>query len=357
MEEIIRIEACDPVEVIEYCYERGWTDGLPVVPPMPWRVQEILEAGGRSADEVLGSIEFLRRTVTVGKIAINAVMAGCRPDFFPVVLACLDVMLDERWGLHLAGASTHSPSILCVVNGPIREQLGINCGKNAFSPGWRANATIGRTLRLVMLNVLGYSPRYFDNGTMGNPAKYSFCFGEYEEVSPWEPLHVQQGLPADTSAVTLFIAEAPRQTTSRLSQDPEIILLAAADMIATVGTGTIRPDEKGFLIVISPEHAQMIGAKGWSKDDVRQFIYEKACRPVADFKRAGRLAGEIEPGDEEKMFRMMYHLKDIAVVVAGGLAGQYTTVIPIWVHINGWHNILTKAIKQPQQVLPVDDER
>ncbi|MDA0990874.1 MAG: hypothetical protein O3A51_09000, partial [Verrucomicrobia bacterium] len=294
----------DPVELIEFCYRQGWTDGLPVVPPLPKRVGEMLEAGGREPSEVMGFVNFVRRKVTVEKVAINAVMAGCRPDYFPVVLACVEAMLENRFGLHLAAASTHSPAIMPIINGPIRKQLDVNSGKNAFSPGWRANATIGRSLRLILMNVLGYSPRYFDNGTMGNPAKYSYCVGEYEEVSPWEPLHVERGSAVGTSAVTLFTAEPPRQTSSRRSRDPEVILLSVADMIATVGTATSRPDEEGFLIVVSPEHAGMMGAAGWTKRDVKQYLFEKSHRPLVDFKRAMRLPGAIEPGDEGRMMPM-----------------------------------------------------
>ncbi len=345
MDDAISIPVSDPVDIIEYCYQQGWTDGLPVVPPLPRRVQEMLEAGGRAPDEVMGFVKFVRRQVTVKKIAINAVMAGCLPEYFPVILACVEGMLADNFGLHLAAASTHSPAIMPVINGPIRNQLDVNCAKNAFSPGWRANATIGRSLRLILMNVLGYSPRYFDNGTMGNPAKYSYCVGEYEEVSPWEPLHIERGFPPGSSAVTLFAAEPLRQTSSRRSREPEIILLSAADMIATLGTATSRPDEEGFLIVISPEHAAMIGARGWKKNDIKQFLFEESHRPLFDFKRAMRLPGEIEPGDETRMTPMMRSADDIVVMVAGGLAGMYTLVIPIWIHNDDVNTIVTKEIK------------
>ncbi len=338
---VVRLTARDPVEVIEYCYERGWTDGLPVVPPVRWRVQQMLDAGGRPADEILGVVKFRRRTITVDKVAINAVMAGCLPEYFPVVLACVEAMMEEAFGLHLAAASTHSPAILALINGPIRQQLEVNCANNVFSPGWRANATIGRALRLILLNLCGATPADFDGGTMGNPAKFSYCIGEYEETSPWEPLHVERGLPANSSAVTLFVAEAPHQINSRLSQDPEVILRSVVDMMTPVGNGTALPDEGGFLVVFGPEHAMTIGRKGWAKADVRRFMYEQARRPLIDFKRSARVSGHIEAGDDQRMLSMMHHPEDAFVAVAGSLAGQYSVVIPIQCHTT----VITKPVK------------
>ena len=354
--EVTRITARDPVEVIEHCYERGWTDGLPVVPPVRWRVEQMLAASGRSAGDVLGVLTFRRRTITVEKVAINAVMAGCLPEYFPVVLACVEAMLEEAFGLHLAAASTHSPAILVVVNGPARQALNINCANNVLSPGWRANATIGRALRLVLLNVCGAAPADFDGGTMGNPAKYSYCMGEYEEASPWEPLSVERGVPRGESAVTLFCAEAPRQVCSRLSQEPEVILRAVVDMMTVVGNGAALPNEGGFLVVMGPEHAGTIGGRGWSKADVRRFLYEQARRPLIDFKRAARIPGPIEPGDETRMLAMMHHPEDVFVAVAGSQAGQYSLVIPTQAHAT----VITKAVSTrsggPDGVCTADDQ-
>lgn len=338
--DVVRIPASDPVEVIEYCYTQGWTDGLPVVPPVPWRVQEMLQAGGRPGSEVLAVLTFRRRTITVEKVAINAVMAGCLPDYFPVVLACVEALLDEAFGLHLAAASTHSPATLVIINGPIRQLLNVNCANNAFSPGWRANATIGRAVRLILLNLCGAAPADFDGGTMGNPAKYSYCIGEYEEASPWEPLHVERGLTADMSAITLLAADAPRQINSRLTQDPEIILRTVVDMMIPVGNATSLPDEGGFLVIFSPEHAMTIGNNGWSKADVRRFIYEQARRSLLDFKRLARVPAHMEPGDEKGMLAMVHQPQDVLVAVAGSLAGQYSLVIPSQSHTT----VITKPV-------------
>lgn len=337
---VARVAVRDSVDAIEECYERGWTDGLPVVPPVPRRVREMIEAGRRPADEVLGTIRFRRRAITVGKVAINAVMAGCLPEYFPVVLACVEAMMEEAFGLHLAAASTHSPATLVLINGPIRKALNVNCANNAFSPGWRANATIGRALRLILMNLCGAAPADFDGGTMGNPAKYSYCVGEYEEVSPWESLSVERGLPAGSSAVTLFCAEAPRQVNNRLSRDPEVILGTMVDMMTVVGNGTARPDEAGFLVVLGPEHATTIGRQGWSKADVERFLFENARRPLVDFKRAARVPGAIEPGDETRMLAMMHHPEDIFVAVVGSQAGMYSLVIPVQCHTT----VITKPV-------------
>lgn len=342
--ERVHVAIRNPVEAIEFCFEQGWTDGLPVVPPESWRVEQMLAAGAQPGERILGDLKYRRRRISVEKVAINAVMAGCKPEYFPVVLACVEAMVDPAFGLHLAAASTHSPGILVLVNGPIRDELGVNCSNNAFSPGWRANATIGRTLRLILLNVLGYSPAYFDGGTMGNPAKLTYCVGEYEEVSPWEPLHVERGLSLEASAVTLFVAESPKQVNSRLSSEPEVLMQAMTDAMTLVGTHAARPDEGGFLVVMGPEHANQIASRGWSKTDVRRHLYEHAKRPLADFKRAARVPGELEPGDEERMFPMMRGPEDLFLAVAGSLAGQYTLVIPIQTHHAG---VVTKQVVKP----------
>jgi hypothetical protein len=301
----------------------------------------MLEAGGRRPDEVLGVLTFRRRTITVEKVAINAVMAGCRPEYFPVVLASVEAMLEDAFGLHLAAASTGSPAVLALINGPIRRALDVNCGRNALSPGWRANATIGRAIRLVLMNLCGAAPADFDGGTMGNPAKYSYCLGEDEEASPWEPLAAGRGVPAGASAVTLFVAEAPRQLNNRLARDPEIILGTVVDMMTVVGNATSHPDEGGFLVVMSPEHARTIGRAGWSRADVRRFLWERAERPLADFKRLARVPGPIEPGDETRRLRMMRHPEDVFVAVAGSPAGQYSLVIPIQCH----GTVITKRVE------------
>ncbi len=190
-------------ELIEYCYAQGWTDGLPVVPPIREFVDEFLATTDRDPDEVLMVQAHLDRACTVRQAAINAVMAGCRAEYFPVVLAAVDAF--EASGIartNLMQSTTGQAEIL-IVNGPLRQQLGFNSTENIFGPGDRANATVGRALRLIIMNVLGIRPHEFDQSTQGTSAKYACCFAENEEDSPWEPLHVERGFPRDASTVTL----------------------------------------------------------------------------------------------------------------------------------------------------------
>src|SRR2546426_60646 len=185
------------VEGVETYFERGWTDGLPVVPATEDAVWRFLEAGGRKPGDVVITEPVRRRTITAEKIAINAVMAGCRPEYMPVLLAALEAMADPAFTLHGAITSTGGSATLLVVNGPIRTRLGFNAGGNVFGPGWRANATLGRAIRLITLNCLGALPGLLDRSTQGHPGKYTFCIAELEEESPWEPLHVARGLPRE----------------------------------------------------------------------------------------------------------------------------------------------------------------
>jgi hypothetical protein len=323
-----RVEVAGVAEAMEVCFERGWSDGLPVVPPTEERVWEMLMYAAIEPQQIVGLFPVRRRAITAEKVAINAVMAGCPPEYFPVVLAAVEAITDAAYGLHLHSASTSGPTPLIIVNGPIRKQIGINCADSVFGPGFRANATIGRAIRLILQNCCGAIPGILDRATLGHPGRYSYCIGEHEEASPWEPLHVERGLPREASAVTVISAESHSQINSRISNDPEVILLSVLDVMTTLGGGVPHPGDGGFTIVLGPEHAETIGAAGWSKGEIRRFLFEKAQRPVIDFKRAARLPGEIAPGDAGRLLRVIEYPEDIWIVVAGGLAGRYSAVIP-----------------------------
>src|SRR5579884_2679781 len=189
-----RYEVPDTLEAIEFCYQQGWTDGLPVVPPTEARVAEFLAAAGLAPDAVLGTVPERGRVITAEKVAINAVMAGCLPTYLPVVVAAVQAMTADEFCLHGSMASTGGAAPLVIVNGPVRTQLGMNAGVNVFGPGTRANATIGRALRLVLLNVCDAQPGVLDQATLGHPGKYAYCIAEDEETTVWQPLHVERGL-------------------------------------------------------------------------------------------------------------------------------------------------------------------
>jgi hypothetical protein len=320
------IETAGWPEAVEACFERGWSDGLPVVPATPARVLQCLAAAGREPQEVLFREPTRRRTVTVEKVAINAVLAGCRPEYLPVVLAALEAMADPAYNLHGAITSTGGSAPLVVVNGPVRRTLGINGGANLFGPGWRANATIGRALRLVILNCLGAQPGVLDRSTQGHPGKYTYCIGELEEESPWEPLHVERGFAPAASTVTVFAAEGPHNVLTHYGHDAEAILLTLADVLA--GLGSFSPGQS--VLVLAPEHVRILARDGWTKARLRETLYDRARRTLAELKRAGKVAGPVEPGDETRLVRRGQGPEDIAIVVGGGAAGGHSAFIPSW---------------------------
>ena len=329
------IEWEDPVEAVERCYELGWTDGLPVVPPTVERVQQFLDHVKRPAGEVIGSLPERRREVTVGKAAANAVMAGCLPEYFPVVLAATEAMLDPRFNLVGPSSSLGGAGILVIVNGPIARELGINARNNLFGPGNRANATIGRAIRLILMNACAAIPGLFDRSILGHPGKYSFCIAEAETETHWAPLHVERGFAADQSAVTVFACEGPRQV--RANEDPETVINTVADVAGSLGTSMCTVGSTGdtSAVVRQGEVAVVVAGRsgvweGWSKDDFRKALHARLRRSLADLKRAGEVQGDIEPGDDSRFVSLVPDPEDILVVFAGGEERTMCAVMPSW---------------------------
>ncbi len=332
--------AVDPLAAIEYCYTQGWTDGLPVVPPTEARVAEFLAHLGRERDEVLGGVPERRRTVTVEHVVANAVMAGCLPEYGPVVVAAIEAALQSAFNLVGPSASLGGSAIMTIVNGPIAETLQINSRNNLFGAGNRANATIGRAVRLVLMNTCGAIPGLFDRSCLGHPGKYTYCIAENAADSPWLPLHAERGLQAADSAVTVFACEGPRQVRNSARATPEGVLTTIADAMSTLGTslttsGSVADSATGtrqgeIAVVIAGEHMTTIAEQGWSKQDVRAYLAEHARRTVADLKRGGGLPGEVQPGDETEVIPVVARPEDILVIAAGGSEGAMSAVIPSW---------------------------
>src|SRR3989454_2775289 len=224
----------DPVHAIESLYARGVTDGLPVVPPTRALVERAVAAAGRAAGELVALVPPNYGRATVEKIAINAVMAGCRPEYLPVVIAAVDAACDEAFDLHGVSATTNAPSPLVIVNGPIRAALEINSGAGVFRSGARANATIGRAPRLVCGNLGGAEPRAVSMSTLAHPGRYTYCIGEHEEASPWESLAVEHGFAAEQSTVALLAADAPLGVYAQRSRTPEDLLPTIAASMAVI---------------------------------------------------------------------------------------------------------------------------
>jgi hypothetical protein len=329
----------DPLlEAIEYCYEQGWTDGLPVVPPTPALVERFLAETDRDPDEVLVRLAQFRRAATVRQVAVSAAMAGCRPEYLPVVLAAFEAVVDEGWPAAGAWQSTTGGGPLLIVNGPVRTELGFNSRGNVFGPGFRANATVGRAMRLAILNVFGVRPHELDQSTQGSPGKYSLCIAENEEDSPWEPLHVELGSSPSDSVVSALHTRGIDFVDNRHTADARRILNDIGDSIAR--TGTVLRLQKRVGVVIGPEHAQLLASQGMSKRDVKEYLVENSFRRVDDLRRAGK-DGEMkipkaadsstgsmhgmaeptgraegDPGGDER-FRVLHSPDDVLVVVAG----------------------------------------
>jgi hypothetical protein len=322
-------EAADPAALIEAYYDAGWTDGLPVVPPSNASIAATLAAASLQGHEVLGEIPGRNVEVIADKAAINTVMAGCRPEYMPVVVAAVKSLCEPAFAYHGPASSTGGSAMVLVVNGPIAKRLGINSGNNAFGQGHRPNATIGRAVRLIMMNAMNTRPGFLDRATLGNPGKYAFCFAEHEEDHPWEPLHVGRGLRKEDSAVTLIASNSLYQVYNQLAATPEPLLRCFADALSNAGS----PNLRGFnetLIVFAGEHADILKTAGWSRGDVQRFLVEHTRRRVADYKRAARIPGAITADDETTWRHVFERPEDILIACAGGRAGSWSACLPGW---------------------------
>ncbi len=304
----------DPVQdakaAIEYCYQQGWTDGLPVVPATRADIEACLATTDHPADEIIGSQPHLGRSVTVAQAAANAIMAGCRPEYFPVVLAAWQAVCQER-SSRGAWQSTSGPSPLLVVNGPVRQRLGINYAGGVFGPGFRANATIPRAIGLIVRNGYGVRPQELEQATQGLPGRWSICLGENEEISPWEPVSVVGGVPAGTDAVSAMLIRTVEYIDNRSTDSAEAVLTDLADTLGRMGAYVGGPHSSGGL-VLGPEHAQLLGNAGYSRADVQQWLFEHSVRDPADMAAAGK--GEhVGAGP----FRMLPSAEAIPIIVAG----------------------------------------
>lgn len=321
-----RFELSDPAEAVEFCYRQGWTDGLPVVPPTPERVSEFLAYAGHESGDILGTIPPRNRIITAEKVAINAVMAGCLANYMPVIIAAIEAMCQEPFNLHGISATTGGTAPLLIVSGPVAQQLNINGGVNCFGPGVRANATIGRAIRLILMNVGGSIPGILDKACLGHPGKYSYCIAEDEEGNPWEPLGTERGMPQDVSSVTVFAGEAPHYVNSHLSGTGERLVGAIVNtMMGTMYRGGC------WVLVLCPEHVTVFQQEGWNKAQIRQAISERAVRSLAEFKRLNGLPdSDISAKDEQTDYRYTSSPDDVLIVTAGGRAGGFSAIIPPW---------------------------
>jgi len=297
----------------------------------------MLAGAGLRRDEIRGEIPGRNTIVVAEKVAINAALAGCRPEYMPVVAAAIRGLCHPDFAYHGPASSTGGSAMVLIVNGPIAQRLKLNSGNNAFGQGWRPNGTIGRAVRLTMMNVMQTRPGLLDRAVLGNPGKYSFCFAENEDEHLWEPLHVSRGLNPAQSAVTVYASNSLYQVYNQLAATPEPLLLCFADALASAGI----PNVRGFsqsLLVFAGEHSEVFRTSGWSKRRVKEFLVAHARRTVAHYKRAGRIDGAVTPGDESTWRHVFDDPDDLLIVCAGGRAGSWSACLP------GWGKKWTKAV-------------
>ncbi|MFK8048306.1 MAG: thioredoxin [Halioglobus sp.] len=324
-----RIEIADLEDPMESCFERGWSDGLPVVPPTEIRVVRMLAGTTRDPKEVLGLIPPDLQPCTIEKVAINAVMAGCKPEYLPVVIAAVEACLIEEFCMHGLLATTWFSGPMLIVNGPIAKAIGMNSGTNALGQGNRANATIGRALQLVIRNVGGGKPGGVDRSTIGNPGKYTFCFAEDEDNSCWESLAVQRGFDKGASTVSLFAADGVQGMADQKSREPESLCRSFAASLLSVGHPKFAMVSDAFII-IAPEHQRIFSDAQWSKKQVLDKISEFTTRPGSDI--IGGIDGIAEgmPEYVKDMDLPKFKPGGLNIVRAGGTAGLFSAIVGGW---------------------------
>ena len=314
-----------PEAVLAAFTERQWCDGLPIVPPTEERVRAML--GGRDGAASLGAMPPLWRQATVDKVAVNAVMAGCEPASFPIVLAAVEAMLDPTFNLYGVQATTHPVAPLLIVSGRYGRRVGVHGGSGCFGPGFRANATIGRAIRLVLLNIGGAWPGRYDMATQGSPAKFSYCIAENVDASPWEPLHAGD-------VVTVYGGEPPHNVNDHVSTTAAGILTNVADTAVSLGSNVGWYFGQGqLLVVLGPEHARTIAGDGLGRRDVQQYVFENARQPLGHMKLGGMWGMHDWPAwmnavnDPQARLPRVPSPDDVLVIVAGG-SGKHSSVVP-----------------------------
>jgi hypothetical protein len=321
--EALEIPDLGPPEWFDWAEQRGWGDGLPSIPP----TEDLVDAMLAGATPELGPLPPSRLAPTPRSVAANAVMAGARPADLPVLLAALAAVQAEEYNLHGTLATTHPCAPMLLVNGPIRERLGLNSGGNCFGQGSRANAVLGRALALVLANVGGARPGTMDRATQGSPAKYTFCFAEHEEASPWLPYHVRRGFDAGDSVVTVMAAEPPHNINDHGSTTGEEILTTIAGTMAQSGSNNVYV-RGPHLLVLGPEHAATLRRDRWTVDGIRDWLWEHARIPVervSPGNQAQFAEWDIKPDGD--CYPVSTGPEQLHIAVAGG-AGKHSAWIP-----------------------------
>ena len=335
-----RVSVADSPEAINDMFiGNKWSDGLPIIPPTLEAVEKMLDGTNRNSEDVVTSVPPSWREATVEKIAINAVMAGCRPHYLPIIITAVEAMCEKSFNLNGVQVTTHPVSVLLIINGPIVRKLNINSKSGAFGPGWQSNASIGRAIRLILMNIGGAFPGGLDMATQGQPSKYTFCIAENEDENPWTPLHVERGFDASVSTVTVCATENPHNINEHSAVAAEEILITISGTVATMGNNNIISQNGEPIIALGPEHAQTIAKEGFSKNDVRSFIYEKARIPRRSF-HSRAIKQYFQNMNDESSIPIVKEKADIMIIVVGG-PGKHSSFLPTF----GDSRSLTKVIR------------
>ncbi len=314
---------------IEACFDRGWSDGLPIVPPTDARVLRMLSGTSRSPDEVIGDVPPNLLPITVEKVAINAVMAGCRPEYMPVVLTALEAALDPYATMHGVLCTTCFSSPILIVNGPIARKIGMNSGMNCLGQGNRANATIGRALQLIIRNFGGGVPGEMDRAVLGGPGKYTFCFAEKEDDPTWTPLNVARGHAPGTNTVTLFQGDGVQGFVDQRSRTPEALIQSLSRSLMAVGNWKLC-EFTNAMLVLAPEHYATFRDGGWNRERITKALQDALRRPGTDVIQGAHGIGEgVDPARANDMVDKFWP-EGLLIVQAGGQAGLFSAICAGW---------------------------
>jgi hypothetical protein len=344
----------DDAEALEEFYRRDWTDGLPVVMPTPERVEALLDYAGLAPGTVLGSVEARGRSLSAEQAAANAVMAGCAPEHFPLAAAALCAMLDPAYNAHTVMTSTGGAAFCLLVSGPVTRQLGMATRQNALGPGNRANAVVGRTLRLVARNVFGARSGEMDASSIGHPGKFTLCIAEDEPPAPWEPLRVELGYGTDDSTVTILATEGPRQVANHLNPTPEGILTTMAAAMRCPATYTVGKGTQ-VVAILGPEHVGALLEAGWTRARAREFLAAASRVTPEEITDAGVFLEvdtrhDMTPGPDGKL-PVVRDADDVFLVTAGGHGAGWSAYIPVWAPT--LHSVaVTRRVPAPGEGLP-----
>ena len=326
----------DERDEFEFFLEKKWSDGLPVVTPTNERVARMLGGTARGADEPVGHIPPALVPATVRTVAVHAVMAGCKPEYLPVVLAGIELMLREEFNLNGVQGTMHGVAPLMIVNGPYAKEIGLHGGNGCFGPGFRANASIGRAIRLMLLNLGGAISGLASATVMGSPLRYTACTTENTERSPWESLAVSKGYAADDNVITCVMVDSPRLCADDVSQDPIRLLTGLADAMTGLCSWNMHA-RTDMVMVMGPQHAQICADGGMSRSDVHSYLCKNAGRKVGDLKRGGNWRREralalpitVDPDDDDFFMPSIKDPQDLQLIVSGGW-GSYSAVCHGW---------------------------